>query len=318
MKTKMIAIIIVIVLAIGIVGVIAWQQLSGPENGGDATKSIIDDYDRNVTITNYPPEKIVCLAPSATEIIFALELEDKLVGVDDYAYYPQEMKDVIDANNIPIVGKYSGMSIETIVDLEADLIIAAMRTQHDIVENLAAAGETAMIIYPQDYDDVIASISLIGEATGQTEEAEALVADMQSRAQEIADKTQAAEKPRVYIEYSFNGGFQTFGSGSFADEIIAKAGGQNIFTESESAYTQASSEQVIVPDPEVIIIQKGAMSEAAGLTPDTIRNRVGWDAISAVQNDQIYEIDERLLLPGPAIIEALEEIAEILHPELFE
>jgi iron complex transport system substrate-binding protein len=245
-------------------------------------------------------------------------LEDKLVGVDNYDYYPPEIAAEIDSRNILKVGQYSDMSIEAIVDLQPDLIIAAMRLQYQTVENLEAVGQTAMIIYPQNFDDVLNDITLIGEATGYTEEAEALVNSILNRAQEIADKTQDASKPRVYIEYSFNGGFQSFGSGSFADELIKKAGGQNIFTDSPSAYISTSSEEVIVSNPEIIIIAKGAMSEAAGLTPETIRNRPGWSEIDALQNNQIYEIEERLLLPGPAMIEGLESIAEIVHPEIFE
>jgi iron complex transport system substrate-binding protein len=318
MKTKVIALILASAIIIAVVGVLAWQQLNKPEETNSGPVSIIDDYDRNVTISNYPPERIVSLAPSCTEIIFALNLEDKLVGVDNYDYYPPEIQEKIDSRNITKVGQYALISIETIVDLEPDLVIAAMRVQYPIIENLDAAGQTAMIIYPQNFDDVLADISLIGEATGYAEEAEAVVTDIQERADEIADKTQDAHKPQVYIEYSFNGGYQSFGSESFADELINKAGGQNIFTDSASAYIATSSEEVIVSNPEIIIIAKGAMSEAAGLTPETIRNRPGWSEIYAVQNNQIYEIEERLLLPGPAMIDGLESIAEVLHPEIFE
>jgi iron complex transport system substrate-binding protein len=318
MKTKTIALILALAIIIGAGGVIVWQQLYQTEKTNSAPLSIIDDYDRNVTITEYPPQRIVSLAPSCTEIIFALNLESKLVGVDNYEYYPPEIQEKIDSHNITKVGQYALISIETIVDLEPDLIIAAMRVQYPIIENLEAVDQPAMIIYPQNFDDVLADISLIGEATGQIEEAEAVVTDIQERAQDIADKTQDAPRPRVYIEYSFNGGYQSFGSGSFADELINKAGGQNIFTDSPSAYIATSSEEVIVSNPEIIIIAKGAMSEAAGLTPETIRNRPGWSEIYAVQNNQIYEIDERFLLPGPAMIDGLESIAEIVHPEIFE
>jgi iron complex transport system substrate-binding protein len=317
MKTKVIAIILASAIIIAVVGILAWQQLYKPEETSDGTLSIIDDYGRNVTITKYP-ERIVSLAPSCTEIIFALNLEDKLVGVDNYDYYPPEIQEKIESLNITKVGQYALISIETIVDLEPDLVIAAMRVQYEIIENLEAVGQPAMIIYPQNFDDVLADISLIGEATGQIEEAESVVADIQGRADEIADKTQDAPKPQVYIEYSFNGGYQSFGSESFADELINKAGGQNIFTDSASAYIATSSEEVIVSNPEVIIIAKGAMSAACGLSPETINGRPGWSEIYAVQNNQIYEIEERLFLPGPAMIEGLESMAEILHPEIFE
>jgi iron complex transport system substrate-binding protein len=317
-STKKIAIILTLAIIIVVAAVVVWQQLYETEKTSSAPICIIDDYERNVTISNYPPQRIVSLAPSCTEIIFALNLEDKLVGVDNYDYYPPEITDKIDARNITKVGQYALISIETIVHLQPDLVIAAMRVQYPIIENLEAVSQTAMIIYPQNFDDVLADISLIGEATGYVKEAEALVDSILDRAQNIADKTQDAPKPRVYIEYSFNGGYQSFGSGSFADELINKAGGQNIFTDSASAYIATSSEEVIVSNPEIIIIAKGAMSEACGLTPETIRNRPGWSEIDAVQNNQIYEIDERLLLPGPAMIDGLESMAEIVHPEIFE
>jgi iron complex transport system substrate-binding protein len=317
MKTKTIVLILALAIIIVVAGVIVWQQLFKPEKTSEAPISIIDDYGRNVTITKFPPERIVSLAPSCTEIIFALNLENKLVGVDNYEYYPPEIEEKIDSLNITKVGQYALISIETIVHLQPDLIIAAMRVQYPIIENLEAVDQPAMIIYPQKFDDVLADISLIGEATGYIEEAEALVTAIHEKAQDIADKTQDASKPRVYIEYSFNGGYQSFGSGSFADELINKAGGQNIFTDSASAYIAASSEEVIVSNPEIIIIAKGAMSEACGLTPETIRNRPGWSEIDAVKNNQIYEIEERLLLPGPAMIDGLESMAEILHPEIF-
>lgn len=316
-KKKAIVLILALVIIIGVTGGIVWHQSYNPGKTIHAPLSIIDDYERNVTVTSYPPERIVSLAPSCTEIIFALNLEDKLVGVDTYDYYPPEIQEKIDSLNITKVGQYALISTETILDLQPDLVIAAMRVQYSIIENLEAVGQPAMIIYPQNFDDVLADISLVGEATGRSEAAEALVTEIQNKAQEIAYKTQDAPKPRIYIEYSFDGGYQSFGSGSFADELINKAGGKNIFTDSPSAYIATSTEEVIMSNPEIIIIAKGAMSEACGLTPETIRNRPGWNEIYAVKNNQIYEIDERFLLPGPAMIEGLETIAKIIHPEMF-
>jgi len=317
-KRKIIVFVLALIIVIGVTGVIVWQQFYKPEKAITGPISVIDDMGRNVTITGYPPERIVCLSPSCTEIIFALNLETKLVGVDNYAYYPPEIQEKIDSLNITKVGQYATISIETIVALQPDLVIAAMEVQYTIVESLDGIGQPVMAICPEKFDDVLADISLVGEATGQIDEAEALVADMQERAQEIADKTQGASRPRVYIEFAFNGGYRTFGSGSFADEIIYKAGGKNVFADSASAYMATSTEEVIVSNPEIIIIAKGAMSEACGLSPETIKNRPGWNAIYAVKNNQIYEIDERLLLPSPAMIDCLESIAEIMHPELFE
>jgi iron complex transport system substrate-binding protein len=319
MATKLVKIIIsiFIVSLILVAGIIVLPELIKTQESNEPY-NIIDDYERKVTITNYPPKRIISLAPSCTEIIFALNLEDKLVGVDTYDFYPAEIQQTIESNNIMKVGQYADISTEPIVSLDPDLVIAAMTVQLPIIENLAAVGETAMIINPQNYDDVLSDILLVGEATGANQQAESLVNSIQNKAQEIYDETKDVSKPRVYIEYAFNGGFQSFGSGSFADELISKAGGKNIFIDSLSAYIAATSEEIIVSNPEIIIISKGAMAEACGLTPTVVINRPGWDQIDAVKNDQIYEIDERLLLPGPAMFDSLDSMAKILHPEIFD
>ena len=319
METKSVKIIFLVIILsmIVVAGIIVLPELiKTKENVGPLT--IVDDYERNVTITNYPPKRIISLAPSCTEIIFALNLQDKLVGVDTYDYYPTEIQQKIESNNITKVGQYADISTEPIVSLNPDLVIAAMTVQLPIIENLAAVGESAMIINPENYDDVLSDILLVGEATGANQEAEELVNSIQSKTQEIYDKTKDETKPRVYIEYAFNGGFQSFGSGSFADELINKAGGKNIFINTLSAYISANSEEIIVSNPEIIIISKGAMAEACGLTPSIVKNRPGWDQIDAVKNNQIYEIDERLLLPGAAMVDSLDSMAKIVHPEIFE
>ena len=316
-KNKSILILtIVAIIAIVVVGIIVSLDLLNTDEE-QSQYVFIDDYERNVSITQYPPQRIVSLAPSCTEILFALNLGDKIVGIDTYDHYPSEIEEKIVTNSIPKLGQYADISSESIILLNPDLVIGAMTVQLPLIEKLELAEYAAMMINPQTYEDVLNDITLIGEATGQVEQAELIVAKIQNLAQEIAEKTQDLNKPRVYIEYSFDAAFQSFGSGSFADEVIRKAGGANIFTNSSSAYVAASSEEVIVNDPEIIIIASGAMSDAAGLTPGIIRNRPGWDNISAVKNDQIYEIDERLFLPGVAIEEALERLAAILHPEVF-
>ena len=318
MSKKIIVFVIALIIVVGVTGVIVLPQFFKPEEAVAGPISVIDDVGRNVTITGYPPERIVSLAPSCTEILFALGLGDKVVGVDELSDYPLEVQERVEAGDLTTVGSFSEISMELVVGLEPDLILATGGVQRVVVESLEGLDQTVVVLYPERFDGVLADISLVGEATGQIDEAEALVADMQERAQEIADKTQGASRPRVYIEFAFNGGYRTFGSGSFADEIIYKAGGKNVFADSASAYMATSTEEVIVSNPEIIIIAKGAMSEACGLSPETINNRPGWNAIYAVKNNQIYEIDERLLLPSPAMIDCLESIAEIMHPELFE
>jgi iron complex transport system substrate-binding protein len=317
-KRKIIIAVLVLVIIIGATGVIVWQQFYQPRKAITGPVNIIDDMERNVTITNYPPKRIVSLAPSCTEILFALELGNKVVGVDEYSDYPPEVKERVEAGNLTTVGSFSDISIETVVGLQPDLVLATGGVQRLIAESLEGLGKPVVVLYPKKFDGVLADISLVGKATGQIDEAEALVTDMQKKAQEIADKTRDAPRPRVYVEYFFNGGYWSFGSESFADELIYKAGGINVFSGFAGQYISTSTEEVLKAKPEIIIISKGAMAIASGLTPEVIKGRPGWSETYAVQNDQIYEINESIISrESPRLIKGLEEFAKIIHPELF-
>jgi len=183
---------------------------------------------------------------------------------------------------------------------------------------LEGQGQPIMVLYPERFDGVLADISLVGEITGQTDEAEAIVIDLQERAQEIADKVKDSPKIPVYIEMFFNGGYWTFGSDSYVDKLISMAGGTNVFSGVSGGHISTSSEEILQANPEIIIISRGAMADNCGLTPEVIRARPGWNEITAVKNDQIYEVSEPTIVLGvPRLIDGLEALAEIIHPELF-
>jgi iron complex transport system substrate-binding protein len=317
-KRKTIALALALIVIVSVTGVIVWQQFYQPKKPITGPISVIDDVGRNVTITNYPPVRIVSLAPSCTEILFELGLGNKVVGVDDYSDYPLEVQEKVEEGNLTTVGSFAEISLETVVGLQPDLIVATGGVQRLIAESLEGHGQPVVVLYPKEFDEVLADISLVGKATGQIDEAEALVTDMQEKAQEIADKTQGESRPSVYIEYSFNGGYWTFGSAAYANELIYMAGGTNVFSDFTGGIISTSTEEVLTANPEIIVIGEGAMAEACGLTIETIRTRPGWSEIYAVQNDQIYEIEESIMSrEGPRLIKGLEELAKIIHPELF-
>lgn len=318
---KMIISVLVLVAIIGVsgvTGVIVWQQFYQPKKAIAGPISVMDDVARNVTITKYPPERIVSLAPSCTEILFALGLGDKVVGVDKLSDYPPEVQEKVKSGNLAIVGSFAEISIEMVVGLKPDLVLATGGVQRSIAERLEGLGKPVVVLFPKKFDGVLVDISLVGKATGQINEAEALVTGMQKRAQEIANKTRDAARPRVYIEYFFDGGYWSFGSESFADELIYKAGGINVFSGFGGKYISTSTEEVLKANPEIIIISRGTMAIASGLSPETIKKRPGWSEIYAVKNDQIYEVAENIISrEGPRIIKGLEEFANVIHPELF-
>lgn len=318
--SKNFTIFVILLIIVGVTGTVIFSQFYNPEEKITGPISVVDDVGRNVTITEYPPKRIVSMAASCTEILFALELGDKVVGVDQYSDYPQEVKDRVDAGNLTIVGSFAEISIEMVMSLQPDLVMATGGVQRVVVESLEGLGQPVVVLYPygKGFDGMLGDITLVGKITGQNEEAEALVADMEKRVQEIADKTQDAAKPRVYVEYFFNGGYWSYGGGSYVNDLISLAGGTNVFSGFELGYLETSTEEILKANPEVIVISQGDMAMACGLTPETIKERLAWSEISAIQNNRIYEIDEDILSrPGPRMANALETLANLLHPELF-
>ena len=315
-KKLIIAIIAIIVVISALwAGIYLTQNQQSEELS--APLSIVDGIGRAVTITEYP-DRIVSIAPSCTEIVFALNLKEKLVGAPTYSGYSPEIQERIDAGELTTVGTFSQISIETIVGLNPDLILAKGGYQLSTAERLMELDKTVVVVTHQGFNGLLSDISLIGQITGQDEEAEAFVGDMESRAQEIMDKTKDLSKPRVYVEYYFNGGFASYGATSVVNELISMAGGVNIFADYEGQYMETSTEEILNANPEIIIISKGVMSEGCGLTPETIRGRAGWDKTTAVQQNQIYEVDENLItVAGPKLADGLEELAKIFHPDLF-
>jgi len=321
-KRKMIVPVLVLVIIIGVTGVIVWQQFHQPEKAITGLISVIDDVGRNVTITEYPPKRIVSLAPSCTEILFALGLGDKVVGVDEFSDYPPEVQERVRAGNLTVVGSFgAAFNVEKIMSLQPDLILATGGIQHliGIIEELEGLGLPVVTLYPTKLEGVLADISLVGKIAGEEERAEELVVNMEEKIQVITGKTQNVPKPRVYIEYFFNGGYWSYGSESFANELVSRAGGVNVFSGFAGRYLSTSTEEVLKANPEIIIIAKGSMADACGLSPEVIKERPGWNETYAVQNDHIYQINEDIISrEGPRIVEGLEELAKIIHPELFE
>ncbi|MCP8322847.1 MAG: ABC transporter substrate-binding protein [Candidatus Methylarchaceae archaeon HK02M2] len=316
MKQIIIVIGILLVIITGVVVVALWQQsYAPPEPTGPFW--VIDDVGRNVTIHTYPPESIVSLSPSSTEILFALGLGDKVVGVDTYSDYPEETE------NISKVGSFSTISIEAVLGLKPDLVLATGGIQKTVVEDLEeplnSINGSIVVLSPQNISAILSDITMVGNITGKMNEANILVADMENKIQEIVDKTQGAVRPRVYIEYFFNGGYWSFGSESMINEVIYKAGGINIFAGFQGTYMATNDEAIFTSVPEVIIICKGAMAKSCGLTPEVIEGRSGWDQLPAVENNRIYEVDDPILTrPGPRIVEAIETLASFFHPELVD
>lgn len=276
-------------------------------SSNDAGVLLVDDYGRTIKLSA-TPERIVSVAPTPTEILFAVGAGDLVVGVDDYSDYPAETA------NLTKVGSYT-LNTEVIVGLQPDLIISSDLVPLSQLELLEDQGIPFVILATRTLDDVMKDIRLVGILTGHVDDAVALAEDLEERVDAITAKTLAegVVMPRVYVEYY---PYWTYGPGSFGDDLIALAGGINIAGNTSSEYPMVTSEFVIAQDPEVIVYTFGYMTST---TADEIASRPGWDTITAVSTDRIYSIDDNLVSRyGPRIVDGLEQLAETLHPELFE
>lgn len=306
----LIAIVVVIILVSILIGL--WTTYRPVEEGIIFPIVIQDDLGRNVTLVKYP-EKIVSLAPVNTEILFALGLESRVIGVTEYCDYPPEVKDLVAKGRISIIGGYANPSVEKIIALEPDLILAVSGIQVPIIGQLEKH-HTIVVLEPKNLDDILHDIFLVGEITGHTEMAQKLVKNMTERMDRITRITGNVDRPRVYYELWFEP-LMTFGPETWVDALIELAGGVNIFHDAKVKYPKISSESVIKRNPQVIIVNIGYMG---GVTSKQFKTRPGWELIDAVENERIYEINENLLIrPGPRIVDGLEALAKAIHPELF-
>jgi len=259
------------------------------------------------------PQRIVTLAPSATEMIFAVGAGDRLVGRDELSDYPPEAK------NVPSIGgTYPSINTEAIVALRPDLILAPGVISPEQVKALESLG---LVVFhqrtPKDIEEIFQQIQMVGRLTGNTEQAEKTIADLRARLTAIEEKIrQARTRPKVFYELDATdpGKPWTAGPGSFIDRLIARAGGQNIGASLSSEWGQISLEELIRQDPDLMILGTANYGE----TPEKVRQRPGWNRLRAVREGRIYPINADLISrPGPRIVDGLEALARIIHPELF-
>ena len=253
--------------------------------------------------------RIVSLAPSTTEILFALGLDDEIVGVSSFCNYPLQAKDK------EKIGSFSRPNIEKIISLKPDIVFCTGLEQAPVIHELKQLKIKVFVSHPANMQELFASIKEAGLATGREEEAEGLIRRMKSQIQEISIKTASIpqeKRPAVFVEY-WNNPLMTAGPGSFVDELISLAGGYNIAYDTKRPYSYFSPELVIKRNPDCIILAYMVNEEAA----EVIRERLGWQEIAAVKNNRIYgDIDSDLVLrPGPRIVLGLAEIHKRLYPQ---
>jgi len=324
LNTKyIIATVAVIVLIASAAFIYIYYQGQTPDEGLEALQNLVDDHGDKTILTAYP-ERIVSLAPSATEILYAVNAGDKVVGVTEYCDYPYNFTVWIEKGNMTSVGGFRDINVEVVASLNPDLILATGGVQQDIVDSLRDLGYQVIVLDPKNIDGVFRNIELVGNATGKRDSATELVNDMTSRIDAVANKVaDATSKPKVYYEVWFSEqSIWSVGAEGFETELIAKAGGINIFENDSLEHFQTDSEVIISKNPEIILLPVGMETTGSELpfwkSFDDVKSRPAWDSINAVQNDQLYQIDGNAIeRAGPRIADMIETLAAIFHPELF-
>ncbi|SMP39069.1 ABC transporter substrate-binding protein [Anoxynatronum buryatiense] len=271
----------------------------------------------DLQISEMHPLRIVSLSPSQTETLFALGLEEKIIGVSDYCDYPAA------ALEKEPLGSSWTINLERIIELEPDLVFTFAGGQPEAVNQMTAMGITVVDMTPESVEAVFESILETGRLTGAEATATTLVDQLTTEMDMIVGKV--SELPRVPVFYQvWDEPLQTAGPGSFIHELIQLAGGENIAGDAEGAYPMYSVEALVEKNPAIYFMPPhvadfDSMTEAAAEAyRDEVRRRPGYDQIAAIQNDRIELMEPNIASrPGARIVEALRLFAEAIHPEVF-
>jgi iron complex transport system substrate-binding protein len=273
--------------------------------------SLTDGLNRPITLSG-PAQRVVSLAPANTEILYAVGAGAQVVGRDEISDYPAE------ALALPTVGGYSGFDLEAIVALHPDLVLAGGINTPELVASLEQLGLTVYLLpNPGTLEEMYTNLETVAKLTGHESETAAMVESLKGRVAAVDQKIlPLSYKPTVYYELDATDATKPFtaGPGSFVDLLISRAGGFNIGAGLQGQWAQISLEQLVVANPNVIILGDSAYGE----TPEKVAQRTGWETLSAIQNGQVFPFDDNLVSrPGPRLVDGLEAMAKLLHPEVF-
>ena len=276
-----------------------------------APETFTDFLQREVTL-NQPAQRIVSLAPSNTELLYAVGAGGQVVGREDFSDCPAE------ALELPSVGGSMGdYNLEAIVALQPDLVLLTELHSPELVQSLEALGLTVYYLgNPVVLEDLYTNLEIVGKLTGHENEAAALVEELTGRVNKV-DELVATTSSRPVIFYELDATDPakpwTAGPGTFVDQLVNRAGGVNLGSSLSGAWVQVSQEELIIQDPDMIFLGDAAY----GTTPEQVAARAGWENLQAVTNNQIFSFDDDLVSrPGPRLVDGLVEFARLLHPEI--
>lgn len=274
----------------------------------------VDVYGTPITFPKTAPQRIVTLASSMSEILGALKLQDKVIGVDTYTNYPPALasvKKVTDANGV--------VNVEQIVALKPDLVLSSGGLTKNYDAQLSKLNVHVVDLPPGNFDQSLQQILLVGRLTYTQDVAQTLVTQLQQRVQQVKSAVAGTSSSKVMLEvdYSTPGKPYVFGGGSFGDQILQYAHANNIFhtNNANSGYPQVTDESVISANPQYVILTEDPLY---GGKPDAVYKRANWNTIEAVKEHHVYHVNTDIMQrPGPRLVEGLRCVAQIVHPDKF-
>jgi ABC-type Fe3+-hydroxamate transport system substrate-binding protein len=272
-----------------------------------AFRQVTDELGRRVTVPG-DPHRIICLAPSVTETVYALGLGSEVVGVTDYTDYPPE------ARSKPRVGGPDNPSLEKIISLHPDLVIATGGLSGEkVAEELGHLGLQVYLVNPQGLRGILVSIEHLGAALHRATAAEALVRRLEQRQAAISARVAGLTRPKVLVVVWYDP-VTTAGKNSFITDVIAAAGGRSLTADIPQPWPQISLEEVLRRSPDYILLVRHTQRD---ITEKTLLSHAGWDQLDALRNHHVIYVDDRLIHPSPVVFDAMEELARELHPQVF-
>lgn len=246
-----------------------------------------------------PANRIISLAPSFTESLFAIGAGPQIVGVTEYSDYPEEAK------KIPRVGALN-LQYEVIVALRPDVLIGDPALTSKSLEKLKSLNLKVFAIRTQKISDIPVTLRTLGKITGHEKQAQDVAAELQEKMNEIAATTANLPRPRVFVEI-WDRPLMTAGPKTFLGELIQLAGGQNVVEGIAEDWGQVSEEVVIEKDPEIVLLLTTKKQD--------LLDRSAWQQTTAAKTGRVYELSRDLFShPSPRIVDALQLLVTLIHP----
>lgn len=316
MKKKSMRSLLVILAGLALMLSFSGCQQSGTatEIAGVETKSGVTTYPVTVTdnagnavTIEKEPQKIVSLSPATTEILFALDQGAKVVGRTKYCDYPEAALAVTD------IGSFNSPTLEKIIELAPDIVVASDFISDDIKQQLEATGAKVITFNAANVDGVLANIVQAGEVTNANDKATEIVEKMAADREALIEKAKTAKTQKsVFFDI---GKFYTAGPGSTLDSMLTDLNAINIAADGIEQWPQLSTEEIIADNPDVYI--------SLYTKPEDVKATPGFDKINAIVNDQLVYFEyltpesDMIQRPGPRIIDGMALIAESIYPEIF-